>query len=238
MLVAAGLTLAALRASPTELPPSALRLAVTAVVGLLAPLFWPGVAASPARTTLRIGVWSAAAAGLAAIALRGLGGTAQPWARILASCAMLMAILLLTHAAAAGLEALLRVRLADAQGARETAGRTAVLALALLGALPLWLGPAAELLSSRHAWALDAAIGASPLTHLAVASGNDLLRNEWLYQNSNLAALPFSYPGLAPLAWSYATVCGLLALCALARSRWRRPAAEAAHRRPTQENTA
>ena len=96
------------------------------------------------------------------------------------------------------------------------AGRTAALVLALLGSLPLWLGPVAELLSARHAWVIDAIVGMSPLTHLAVASGNDLLRNEWLYQHSNLAALQFSYPGLAHLAWSYASVCSMLALVALA----------------------
>ncbi len=80
--------------------------------------------------------------------------------------------------------------------AREAAGRSAAVALALLGALPLWLGPVAETLSARHDWAIDAVVGASPLTHLAVASGNDLLRNQWFYQHANLAALLFSYPGL------------------------------------------
>ena len=69
------------------------------------------------------------------------------------------------------------------------AGRTVALVLALLGSLPLWLGPAGELLSGRQPWIIDAIVGMSPLTHLAVASDNDLLRNEWLYQHSNLAAL-------------------------------------------------
>ena len=48
-----------------------------------------------------------------------------------------------------------------------------------------------------------------------MASGNDLLRNQWFYQHSNLASLQFSYPGLARIAWSY--VCLLvLALVLLA----------------------
>ena len=103
------------------------------------------------------------------------------------------------------------------------AGRTVVIALALLGAMPLWLGPAAELLSGQHPWTIDAVIGLSPLTHLAVASGNDLLRNQWLYEHSNLAALQFSYPVLTELAWFYAMVSLMLALTALAFRRLRRP---------------
>ena len=34
------------------------------------------------------------------------------------------------------------------------------------------------------------------LNNLAVATGNDLLRNQWFYQHSNLAGLRFDYPGL------------------------------------------
>ena len=89
------------------------------------------------------------------------------------------------------------------------------LGLALAGALPLWLGPAAEMLSQGRQTLIDAAVGLSPLTHLAGASGNDLLRNQWLYQHSNLATLPFSYPGVAALAGSYAAAIALLALAAL-----------------------
>jgi hypothetical protein len=41
LAVATVLTLAAFGATGTDLQPSALRVAVTAIVGLLAPLFWP-----------------------------------------------------------------------------------------------------------------------------------------------------------------------------------------------------
>ena len=91
-----------------------------------------------------------------------------------------------------------------------------------LGSLPLWFGPAGELLAGRHPWIIDAVIGISPLTHLAVASGNDLLRNPWFYQHSNLAALQFSYPSLAELILSYASVSLALALIPLASRRLRR----------------
>ena len=221
LAVAALLMLAAFGAS--DLQPSALRLAVTAIVGLIAPLFWPGNAVTPTRTALRIAGWSAAAACLAAIALRIAGDTAQPFARILAACGMLLLILLVTHAAAAGLEVRWHGQSGNAETAREMAGRAAALALALVGSLPLWAGPACELLSGRHPWIIDAAIGVSPLTHLAVASGNDLLRNQWLYQHSNLAPLQFSYPGIADVAVAYAGILLLLALFPLASLRRRRP---------------
>lgn len=237
LFVAVLLILAAFGATASDVQPSALRVAVTAVVGLLAPLFWPGSAATPARTALRILVWSAAAACLAAIVLRAVGSPAQPYSRILASCAMLMLILLVTHMVAAGLEGRLRGPSGDAQSARELAGRTVTIALALLGALPLWLGPTAELLSGGQPWIIDAVVGISPLTHLAVASDNDLLRNQWLYQHSNLAALQFSYPGLAELALSYAAICLVVALISSALRRRRRSIGNATPIQPTMENT-
>lgn len=221
LAVAGVLMLAAFGAA--DLQPSALRVAVTAIIGLIAPLFWPGNAATPVRTTLRIAAWSAAVACLAAFALRIAGNAGQPFAQILAACGMLLLILLVTHAIAAGLEVRLQGQSGDTETAREMAGRAAALALAFVGSLPLWLGPACELLVGRHPWIIDAAIGISPLTHLAVASGNDLLRNQWLYQHSNLAALHFSYPSLANVSVAYASVLLLLAFVPAAYLRQRRP---------------
>ena len=95
------------------------------------------------------------------------------------------------------------------------AGRSAAILLALLGSVPLWVGPAAELLARRQAWIIDAVIGVSPLTHLAIASDNDLLRNPWFYQHANLAALRFSYPSLTGIILSYSIVVLLLVLFSL-----------------------
>jgi len=238
MLAVAGvLFLAAFGATATDLQPSALRLAVTAVIGLIAPLFWPGNAATPARTALRVTAWSAAVACLAALALRIAGNPGQPFARILAACGMLLLILLVTHAVAAGLEWSLQARSGDAETTREMAGRAAALALAFVGSLPLWLGPACELLAGRHPWIIDAAIGVSPLTHLAVASGNDLLRNPWFYQHSSLAARQFSYPGLADLTMAYASVLLLFLLFPLASLRRRRPIDSSGPTYPTTEQS-
>ena len=234
MLAVAGvLMLAAFGAS--DLQPSALRLAVTAVIGLIAPLFWPGNAATPARTALRIAAWSAAVACMAAIALRIAGNPGQPFARILAACGMLLLILLVTHAAAAAIEVRWHGQSGNAETAREMAGRTAALALALVGSLPLWVGPACELLAGRQPWIIDAAVGISPLTHLAVASGNDLLRNQWFYQHSNLAALQFSYPSPAELILSYGSVSLALAFIPLASRHRRRRIDGASPTQPTTE---
>src|SRR4030095_3007384 len=94
------LTLAAFGATGTDLQPSALRVAVTAIVGLLAPLFWPGTGATAARAPLRLG-GRALAACWRWRALRSSGNHDQPFARILPACAMLMLILLVIHALAA-----------------------------------------------------------------------------------------------------------------------------------------
>ena len=215
--------LAAFGATGTDLQPSALRVAVTAIVGLLAPLFWPGRGATATRTALRIAGWSLAAVCLAAIALLFGGNQNQPFARILPACAMLMLILLVTHAFAAGLEGRWRAESADAESTPGLAGHAAAIVLAFLGSAPLWLGPAGELLARRHAWIIDAIIGMSPLTHLAVASGNDLLRNAWFYQNANLAALQFSYPGPSDIILFYCAVALVLAVIRLASMRPRSP---------------
>lgn len=222
-LAAMGLLLTAMGAvgaGAEALQPSALRLAVTSVLAVLSLLFWPGAAPMPGATAWRVVGWSVAVALLAMstlVALRTAGLSMQPWPLVFASCGMLLLILIVAHALTVLLEWRLRARGADgADGplARESAGRTVAVLVALLGALPLWLGPVAELAARRLEWLVDGAIAASPLTHLAVASGNDLLRNQWLYQHANLAALQFSYPGLATLFWSYGTAGLALALLA------------------------
>ncbi len=198
-------------------PASSLRVEVTAVIGLLAPLFWPGRGATRSRTALRVVAWSAAAAASAALALLAL--PAQPASRVASACAMLMAILVLTLAAAATLEWWWSGTIADAGSARELAGRTMAGALAALGTLPFWLGPMAESLVARHPGIIDLVVGLSPVTHLAVASGNDLLHNPWLYEHSNLAVLAVSFPRLGTLAGFYVAACAVLAIVELASRR-------------------
>lgn len=228
LLLACVPVLAAFGAMTPNLQPSALRLLVAVVVGWLAPLFWPGlVNASLVRNGLRLGAWCLAALALAALGLVTLGRGTQRWVDILGVCAMLLPILLLGHLLAAAMQAWQRAPQAGAAAHAAAPGRgaagAAMLALALLGAAPLWLGPVAELLTGEHPGIVDALVAASPVTHLAVASGLDILRNPWLYQNSNLAALPVNYPEPALLAQCYALACfaGLAALAVALRRQGR-----------------
>jgi hypothetical protein len=205
LFVAAWLALVAAGANAADVPPPVLRVMVAAVLGLLAPLFWPGVGATPARTVLRVAAWSAAAACLAGVLLRGFGHAAQPLMPDVAVCGMLWLILVVALMAAARLEAWFGGAAPGQGGAHALAGVAVAFVLALLGALPLWLGPGAELLATRQPnGAIDIVLGLSPLSHLSVAAANDLLRNDWFYRHSSLAGLQFSYPGLATTAWALA----------------------------------
>ena len=217
MLVAAALAILVVSgAMATPIQGSSLRLAVTAVFALLAPLFWPGRGATSARTVLRVVAWSIAVTVSAAIAILVVARPAQPWLPVVEVCAMLLMLLLLSHAAAAALESRWHVRSVDAAQARELAARAVAIALGLWGTLPFWAGPMAELVTTSHPGTIDAALGASPLAHLAVAANNDLLRNAWLYEHSNLAVLSVSSPEPATLAWYYGSACLTLALVVLA----------------------
>lgn len=209
------LLLAALGATDADLQASARIVLVTAVIGLLAPLFWPGRAATVSTTAKRIISWSLASAGLAAAVavLSGLGLERLP--RAATALAVLVLALVAVLAVAATVEAQLQRRGTGPEAARESAAWIATAALVTLGAAPLWLGPAAELALASRPEAVDAVVAASPLTHLAVASGNDLLRNQWFYQHSNLAGLRFDYPRLASVMTAYGLLAAVLLLVAV-----------------------
>jgi len=190
--------------------PSALRVVVTSITALVAPLFWPGAADTTLRTALRVVNWSLVCAVSAALMLLAMGQGRQTPSALLAVAAMLSIVLVIVHCLAATLELRLATINPDPQVARAMAAAITTFALALVGAAPLWLGPAAELSASAHTWAVDAILAASPLTHLAMASGNDLLHSEWLYDHSNLSKLAVSYPGMSTILALYASI--LLAL--------------------------
>lgn len=200
LLLAAGLACAVIGAPLHELQSSAARVLVTAVVAVLAPLLWPGCAATAAGTIVRAIAWSAIAAALAALLLLLPGSAPQPPLRVAVACTLLLLLLLPLHAAAASVEAMGLRLLRDRAAAQALAGTVVALALVLWASVPVWAGPAAALASMPGDTLIDGVVAASPLTHLAVAGGNDLLRNEWFYQHANLAALPVSYPELTPIA--------------------------------------
>jgi len=165
MLVAAALAiLVASGAMATPMQGSSLRLAVTAVFALLAPLFWPGRCATSARTVLSVVAWSIAVTVSAAIAILVVARPAQPWLPVVEVCAMLLMLLLLSHAAAAALERRWHARSVDAAHARELAGRAVAVVLGLWGTLPFWAGPMAELLTPSHPGTIDVVLGASEVS--------------------------------------------------------------------------
>ena len=184
-----------------ETPLSALRLWTAFAVLLLAPLLRPAV---PVRTAAAL-AWPAAACLIGLLLPVALGGTAA-----LIGAGPLAALL----AAQLFASEALAVALAPLVGVRQ-AGPVMVLGLALLAALPVWAGPLAQSAGAQATAWLDAMLAASPLTHLAVAAGSDLLRTPWLYENTALGGLPLSDPALAALAPTYA----LLLAVALAAAR-------------------
>jgi hypothetical protein len=209
LCIAATALLAAFGGLGSDGQPAALRVGVAAVVGLLAPLFWIGTAPAPRTFAARAApiVESLALAGLAALMMAALGRGHQNLIAVVWVCAVLWAVLLLTRSLAGLLQGLWLRLDDDPAAARWGADIGASAVLALLGSAPLWLGPAAERLSLRVDGAIDGVLAASPLTHLAVASGLDLLRQEWLYQNSNLASLPTDHPAPVHLVAFYGVAC-------------------------------
>lgn len=185
---------------------SAWRVWAAATLLLLAPLFWPGRGPAPWRRVL---AWSLVGLGAGLVATLGFGPPGR-WDAVARVALQLGALLLLAHALCAWLEGPL--------GGAGSAGAAVAMLLALAGTLPVWAGPATMGVEGGGT-ALDTLLAASPLTHLAVASDNDLLRNPWLYENTPLGGLPAEYPAGTTLAAAYAA--GLAALGALA---WRRDA--------------
>lgn len=205
----------------SSMAPSARTVLLGALVGLLAPLFGPGAGGTVRQTILRVVAWPVACAGGTVLSLMVLGGVAPPMSVAAAFGAVLGLVLVVATALAALFERRWHRDATDAAhvaSPRVHAATTVVAALALLGGLPLWLGPIGEAAAGRVTGMLDAVVGLSPLTHLAVAAGNDLLRNDWFYERSALAGLYFDYPGLQAVLAAYA-VLAMLLLAWLARPR-------------------
>lgn len=223
LAVSALLASAAMGAYSDDLQASARLVLVTSVVAVLSPLFWPGRAATARGTTWRVLGWSLGAtlvAGVAALGTIGIGAAS----RMAGASITLLLLCIITHGAAAWAESLLVRRGADAATARNASAWLATSLLALVAAAPLWLGPAAELAAAERPRALRAVVAVSPLTHLAVASGNDLLRNQWFYQHSNLAGLRFDYPRPGPVLAGYALLSlAMLLVPAITRTRHASP---------------
>lgn len=204
-------------------PASAFNVMVASVVALLAPLFWPGTPGPGRRGLWLVLAWCLGATALAALLMLGLNPRGPRVAHLAGVCGQLLLLLLAVHLLLASLLA----RWGGEGGllSRGAGQAGLVLLMALMAALPLWLGPAVQGPSAGADDAVDLLLALSPLVHLAVAAGNDLLRNGWFYEHSNLAGLPFSYPEVSKLVVVYAAACLLLSL---SRLRLQRPRPEAA----------
>jgi hypothetical protein len=206
MALATMVTVGALNGATGSMHGSAQRVLITAVVALLAPLFWPGKRSSRKPTAMVILAWSCVVTCLAALLLLVIGRGTHSGQSIASVCGVLLLISMTTHAAAVAVETFVGKMSADAPNAREIGGRVAMLVLALLGSIPVWMGPAVEIAKHSHPGLIDIIVGVSPLTHIAVAGGNDLLRNPWFYQHSSLSGLQFSYPSLTMVVMCYIAV--------------------------------
>jgi hypothetical protein len=100
-----------------------------------------------------------------------------------------------------------------APAAHEWASWLVAAVLWLHAAAPLWLGPLAALGIEAGPARSNAIVAASPLVHLGVAAGQDLLRTQWWYAHTSFGSLQFDYPSLAAIALAYAAMA--LALGAL-----------------------
>ena len=192
---------------------SSRRLMVVGLLATLAPLFWSAGPGGALRVLgWALGVGTIAATLLAAFQIPGVEAGA-------AACLQLSLLMIAAHAIA---------EVAEALGARMLGRRCALpgtaiaLVLVLVAALPLWLGPAAELSLADRPGFVEVVVAVSPLTHLALASGNDLFHQPWLYQYANLATFRFDYPPVGSVLGAYAVVAGLLLATVAALARWPR----------------
>lgn len=206
MALATATTIGALNVAVADMQSSAQRVLIAAVVALVAPLFWPGGRSSARRTAFTIIAWSFVVTFFAALLMLLLARAAYSIQSVASACGVLLLITIVTQAFAAAVQTLIASTRAEENNAREIAGRVATFALALLGSAPVWFGPAAQVAMHAYPGLIDAIIASSPLTHLAVASGNDLLRNQWFYQHSSLSGLQFSYPSLSMIVVCYIAV--------------------------------
>jgi hypothetical protein len=142
-------------------------------------------------------------------------GRTIPAMALVSACVVSAFILLVARAFVLLVERALRSSGADARTAREWSCWTITSALWLAAGAPLWLGPVADLGARSHADVPSAIVACSPLVHLAVASGYDLLRSQWFYGHTSLGALQVDYPRLTTLLLVYAGASVLLTLVSI-----------------------
>lgn len=212
---ASGLVALTLGIGAPDTPPATRLLMVVALPALLSPLFGTGVTSTLHTLLARLAGWALASALLATIVALVAGGlplkgTAAP---------LLVAGGIVVIAQLAVVTGARLLRIGGVTVADEWARWLVSGVLWLAAAAPLWLGPLADL--GAHAGPADAnrIVAASPLVHLGVAAGQDVLRTQWFYAHTSFGALQFEYPPLAGIAIAYTCLAAVLAALACALSR-------------------
>lgn len=209
-----GVVVSALDARAGGLPATGSALAAIAAPVLLAPLFWPREAAT-LRQVLECVIAPIIAAALLAGAFAVAGIGSMPLGSLAPTLAVALGILVVAYLCMAAVDGALRRLGADGRRAHEAAVWCVVAILWVSAAAPLWLGPIADLWARVEPGFPSTILAGSPLVHLAVASGYDLLRSQWFYGHSSLGALQVEYPRVATLLISYAAAGAVLALVAI-----------------------
>jgi len=197
-------------AGPDTPPATRLLLAVAAPV-LLLPLFYGEAARASTALVACIVGWLCSTLLLGVVAI--LFGARPATAQLAPLLLVALGIVVVTRLAAGTTTRLLQASGLDEPLAREWARWLAAAILWLLATAPLWLGPLAALGADADPGRASAIVAASPLVHLGVAAGQDLLRTQWWYAHTSFGSLQFDYPSLAAIARAY--VATALALTAL-----------------------
>jgi hypothetical protein len=201
-----------------DVAPSIRVVTVATLPALLAPLFGRDADGTPGTLGGSVATWLLATlllTGLAALA----SGAALPVTRLPAPLLVALGVVLTAALATAAASRGLQIAGAPRETAQEWSRWLVVAALWLLAAAPLWLGPLADLGASTGPGLAEAIVTASPLVHVAVAAGQDLVRTQWFYAHTSLGALPFEYPALPVIAFGYVAAAVILAAVCFLLSR-------------------
>ena len=214
MLVLAGTAIVvalALGIARPDTPPATRLLLAVATPVLLVPLFSSAVARTSKALAASIAGWVCSTLLLGVVAI--LCGARPATAQLAPLLMVALGIVVVTRLAASATTRLLQAAGLDEPAAREWARWLAAAMLWLLATAPLWLGPLAALGAEAGPDRSSAIVAASPLVHLGVAAGQDLLRTQWWYAHTSFGSLQFDYPSLTAIALVY--VATALALAAL-----------------------
>lgn len=217
LAVAAGLAVLAIGIADGTASGATRLLSVVTLPALLAPLLGGHDDARLAALPTHVLTWAVGTFVLAAAVWLLAGG--WPVSRSIAPLLLALGLVITARLAAIVAAAVLRNSSMGSAAADEWARWLVAATLWLLAAAPLWLGPLADLEAREGTAVAEAIVAASPLVHLGLATGQDVLRTQWFYANSSLGSLQFDYPSLTSVALGYACAAAVLAVLAVGFAR-------------------